>query len=110
MKTVSAMNTIPEKIRALLSTPGREKIFESIISFEGPFCVSELLDKLKAQGIMVKRNGRANELLRALCYRGFLRESKTRPEKNGRGRPIIYYHKIPEQHSLFLSSLKKAIR
>lgn len=109
-KMNATMNKIPEKIRALLSTPGREKIFESIISFEGPFCINDLHDKLKTQGIIVKRNGRANELLRALCYCDFLKESKTRQRNKRRGRPTVYYQKIAEQHSLFLASLKKAIR
>ena len=101
------MNTIQKKIRARLTTPGREKIFESIISFEGPFCLDDLLDKLKIQGIIVKRNGMANELLRALCYRGFLRESKISQRNKRRGRPVVYYQNIAEQHLLLLTTLKK---
>ena len=98
----TTMNTIPKKIRALLSTPGREKIFESIISFEGPFCISDLHHKLKTQGIIVKSNGTASELVRALCYRGFLQESKASQGSNARGRPIVYYQKIEEQRQALL--------
>lgn len=85
------MNELPPRVRELISTPTREDIFKIIASQQDGFTFQDVFSALKNKGVNVSITSVQN-LLKALSYRGYLKDYPLKKTKTA-GRSTIHYKK-----------------
>jgi len=85
------MSELPPRVQELISTPTREEIFKMIASQQDGFTFHDVYTALESEGISVSITSVQN-LLKALSYRGYLKEYTLKKTKTP-GRSTIHYKK-----------------
>ena len=85
------MNKYPPRVQELISTPTREEIFKIITTQQDGFTFHDVYTALKNENIEVSITSVQN-LLKALSYRGYLKEYTLKKTKTP-GRSTIHYKK-----------------
>ena len=86
------MNKLSPSIQELISTPVRKEIFNTVNLLKGDFTFIQLYQALEKRQVTVSVTSVQN-LLKALNYRGYLREYTIKENKSP-GRSTIYYRKL----------------
>lgn len=86
------MSELPSRVQELISTPTREEIFKMINSQQDGFTFLDVYTALKNKGINVSITSVQN-LLKALSYRGYLKEYNLKKTKTP-GRSTIHYKRL----------------
>ncbi|MEQ8361238.1 MAG: transcriptional repressor [Cyclobacteriaceae bacterium] len=89
------MSELPPRVQELISTTTREEIFKMIDSQLDGFTFHDVYTALKNKGVNVSITSVQN-LLKALSYRGYLKEYALKKTKTP-GRSTIHYKK--QHHS-----------
>jgi len=83
------MSDIPLRIKELISTPTREEIFKMIANQKDGFTFLDVYQALERNKVNVSITSVQN-LLKALSYRGYLKEYTLKESKTP-GRSTIHY-------------------
>lgn len=86
------MNDLPPRIRELISTPTRKEIFKSITRQKDGFTFLDVFTTLEKKQVNVSITSVQN-FLKALSYRGYLREYTLKETKTP-GRSTIHFKKV----------------
>lgn len=86
------MSNLPLRIQELISTPTRKEIFKTIKLQKDGFSFQDLYSALEEKKVNVSITSVQN-MLKALYYRGYLKEIAIKDNKK-RGRSIIHYKKL----------------
>ncbi|MEQ9591209.1 MAG: transcriptional repressor [Cyclobacteriaceae bacterium] len=85
------MSDLPQRVQELISTPTREQLFKIVSTQEAGFTFSDVYKATQENDLEVSVTSVQN-FLRALCYRGYLKERNIKETKS-RGRSTIHYQR-----------------